>query len=30
MLLPIAGWFVWMIKVQRALNNYWQNKAVTA
>ena len=30
MLLPIAGWFVWMIKIQRALNHYWQSKAVTA
>ncbi|HEY2373305.1 MAG TPA: DUF4234 domain-containing protein [Gaiellaceae bacterium] len=26
MLLPIVGWFVWMVKVQRALNGYWQSK----
>jgi hypothetical protein len=26
-LLPIAGWFVWMIKIQRALNRYWESKA---
>jgi hypothetical protein len=30
MLLPIAGWFVWTIKIQGALNRYWETKAVTA
>lgn len=25
-LLPIAGWFVWMIKIQGALNRYWESK----
>jgi hypothetical protein len=28
MLLPIVGWFVWTVKVQRALNHYWESKAV--
>jgi hypothetical protein len=27
MFLPIAGWFVWTVKVQRALNHYWETKA---
>jgi hypothetical protein len=27
-LLPIVGWFVWVIKIQRALNAYWESKAV--
>jgi hypothetical protein len=26
MLLPIVGIFVWFIKVQRALNRYWESK----
>jgi hypothetical protein len=26
-LLPIVGWFVWVVKVQRALNRYWADKA---
>jgi hypothetical protein len=26
MLLPIVGIFVWFIKVQRALNHYWESK----
>jgi hypothetical protein len=26
-LLPIVGAFVWFIKVQRALNGYWESKA---
>jgi len=30
MLLPIVGWFVWTIKIQRALNAYWESKAVAA
>ena len=29
-LLPIIGWIIWSVKVQRALNNYWQSKAGTA
>jgi hypothetical protein len=29
-LLPIAGAIVWFVKVQRALNNYWQSKATPA
>jgi len=29
-LLPIVGWFVWIVKVQRALNRYWESKAATA
>jgi Domain of unknown function (DUF4234) len=28
--LPIVGWFVWTVKVQRALNRYWESKAATA
>ena len=28
--LPIAGWFVWIIKIQGALNRYWESKAVAA
>lgn len=26
-LLPIIGWVVWTVKVQRALNRYWESKA---
>ena len=29
-LLPIIGWFVWIVKVQRALNRYWESKAAIA
>jgi hypothetical protein len=29
MLLPIVGLFVWFIKVQGALNRYWESKAAT-
>jgi len=29
-LLPIVGWFVWTVKVQRALNRYWESKRATA
>jgi hypothetical protein len=25
--LPIVGWFVWTIRIQRALNRYWESKA---
>jgi hypothetical protein len=28
--LPIVGWFVWTIKIQRALNRYWESKAIPA
>jgi hypothetical protein len=30
MILPIVGWFVWTIKIQGALNRYWETKAATA
>ena len=30
MFLPIVGWFVWTIKIQRALNRYWESTAVAA
>jgi hypothetical protein len=30
LLLPIIGTFVWFIKVQGALNRYWESKAATA
>ena len=30
LLLPIVGWFVWIVKVQGALNRYWESKGVTA
>jgi hypothetical protein len=30
LLLPIVGAFVWFIKVQGALNRYWESKAETA
>jgi hypothetical protein len=30
MFLPIAGWFVWIIKIQGALNRYWEGQPVTA
>lgn len=29
-ILPIVGWLVWIVKVQRALNNYWESKGATA
>ena len=29
-LLPFVGWFVWMVKVQRALNRYWESKGAPA
>jgi Domain of unknown function (DUF4234) len=25
-LLPLVGWFVWIVKVQGAMNRYWQSK----
>jgi len=30
MLLPIVGLFVWFIKVQGALNRYWESKAAAS
>jgi len=30
LLLPIVGAFVWFIKIQRALNRYWESKAGAA
>jgi Domain of unknown function (DUF4234) len=29
-LLPIVGGIVWFVKIQRALNRYWQSKAAVA
>lgn len=29
-LLPIVGWFVWVVKVQGALNSYWESKGALA
>ncbi len=29
-ILPIVGWFVWMVKVQGALNRYWESHAAPA
>jgi hypothetical protein len=29
-LLPIIGWFVWTVRIQRALNHYWESVAVAA
>ena len=30
MLLPIVGMFVWFIKIQGALNRYWEDTAASA
>jgi uncharacterized protein DUF4234 len=30
LLLPIVGWFVWMVKIQGALNRYWESKGAAA
>jgi hypothetical protein len=30
MFLPLVGYFVWTIKVQGALNRYWESKGATA
>jgi hypothetical protein len=30
MLLPFIGWLVWTIKIQRALNRYWEGKVAPA
>ena len=29
-LIPLVGWFVWIVKVQGALNRYWDSHAVAA
>jgi hypothetical protein len=29
-LLPLIGWIIWVVKVQGALNRYWESKAGTA
>ena len=29
-LLPIIGWFIWIAKVQGALNRYWESKGAPA
>ena len=29
MFLPLVGWFVWMVKIQGALNRYWESKAAS-
>ena len=29
-LLPIVGWFIWIVKVQGALNRFWERKAAVA
>jgi hypothetical protein len=29
-LLPFVGWFVWIVKVQRALNSYWESAGAEA
>ena len=29
-LLPLVGWFVWIVKVQGALNRYWTSHAAPA
>jgi Domain of unknown function (DUF4234) len=28
-LLPLVGWFVWVVKVQSALNRYWNSRAAS-
>ena len=30
MFLPLVGWFVWVVKIQGALNRYWEGKAAPA
>jgi hypothetical protein len=29
-LLPLIGWFVWTVKIQNALNGYWESKGAVA
>jgi len=28
--LPIVGWFIWVVKIQRALNRFWVAHGATA
>ena len=30
LLLPLVGWFVWIVKVQGAMNRYWESKGAAA
>src|SRR5262245_4830641 len=30
MLIPLVGWFIWIVKVQGALNGFWESKGATA
>ena len=30
MLIPLVGWIIWVIKVQGALNHFWESKGATA
>jgi len=30
LLLPLVGWFVWIVKVQGAMNRYWESKGAVA
>jgi Domain of unknown function (DUF4234) len=30
LLLPLVGWFVWIVKVQGALNRYWESQSAPA
>src|SRR5215831_20557529 len=30
MLIPLVGWFIWIVKVQGALNRFWESKGATA
>jgi hypothetical protein len=30
MLIPLVGWIIWVIKVQGALNRFWESKGATA
>jgi len=30
LILPIVGWFVWIVKVQGALNRYWESHTAPA
>jgi hypothetical protein len=29
-LIPLVGWFIWVVKVQGALNRYWKGHATSA
>lgn len=30
MLIPLVGWFIWIVKVQGALNRFWESKGAIA